>query len=202
MKVMLKMLHPFMPYITEEIWQALVNDGTAIMVQDYPVYDEKLEFADEEATFEKIIAGIKSIRNCRGEMNVPPSVKAKLYIETAQPEVFSQGVMFFERLASASEVIITDKCEEKDCAAAVTDSARFFIPLADIIDVDKELARLDKDRKNAQKDIDFLSKKLSNQGFLAKAPEQLIEAEKAKLAKAEEKMSKIMESISALEARK
>ena len=202
MKGMLKMLHPFMPYITEEIWQALVNDGTAIMVQDYPVYDEKLEFADEEATFEKIIAGIKSIRNCRGEMNVPPSVKAKLYIETAQPEVFSQGVMFFERLASASEVIITDKCEEKDCAAAVTDSARFFIPLADIIDVDKELARLDKDRKNAQKDIDFLSKKLSNQGFLAKAPEQLIEAEKAKLAKAEEKMSKIMESISALEARK
>jgi valyl-tRNA synthetase len=135
-------------------------------------------------------------------MNVPPSVKAKLYIETAQPEVFSQGVMFFERLASASEVIITDKCEEKDCAAAVTDSARFFIPLADIIDVDKELARLDKDRKNAQKDIDFLSKKLSNQGFLAKAPAQLIEAEKAKLAKAEEKMSKIMESISALEARK
>lgn len=202
MKGMLKMLHPFMPYITEEIWQALVNDGTAIMVQDYPVYDEKLEFADEEATFEKIIAGIKSIRNCRGEMNVPPSVKAKLYIETAQPEVFSQGVMFFERLASASEVIITDKCEEKDCAAAVTDSARFFIPLADIIDVDKELARLDKDRKNAQKDIDFLSKKLSNQGFLAKAPAQLIEAEKAKLAKAEEKMSKIMESISALEARK
>ena len=162
----------------------------------------ELEFADEEATFEKIIAGIKSIRNCRGEMNVPPSVKAKLYIETAQPEVFSQGVMFFERLASASEVIITDKCEEKDCAAAVTDSARFFIPLADIIDVDKELARLDKDRKNAQKDIDFLSKKLSNQGFLAKAPAQLIEAEKAKLAKAEEKMSKIMESISALEARK
>ena len=198
----LELLHPFMPFITEEIWQALVNDGTAIMVQDYPVYDEKLEFADEEATFEKIIAGIKSIRNCRGEMNVPPSVKAKLYIETAQPEVFSQGVMFFERLASASEVIITDKCEEKDCAAAVTDSARFFIPLADIIDVDKELARLDKDRKNAQKDIDFLSKKLSNQGFLAKAPEQLIEAEKAKLAKAEEKMSKIMESISALEARK
>lgn len=91
MKGMLKMLHPFMPYITEEIWQALVNDGTAIMVQDYPVYDEKLEFADEEATFEKIIAGIKSIRNCRGEMNVPPSVKAKLYIETAQPEVFRRA---------------------------------------------------------------------------------------------------------------
>ena len=103
--------------------------------------------------------------------------------------------MFFERLASASEVIITDKCEEKDCAAAVTDSARFFIPLADIIDVDKELARLDKDRKNAQKDIDFLSKKLSNQGFLSKAPAQQIENERVKLAKAQEKMEKIMLSI-------
>ena len=198
MKGMLKLLHPFMPFITEEIWQALVNDGTSIMVQNFPVYDEKLDYADDEAVFEKIMAGIKGIRNCRGEMNVPPSVKAKLLIETAQPEVFELGKMFFERLASASEVIITDKCEEKDCATAVTDSARFFIPLSEIIDTDKELARLNKDKKNVQKDIDFLSKKLSNQGFLAKAPAQLIETEKAKLAKAEEKMAKINESINAL----
>lgn len=106
--------------------------------------------------------------------------------------------MFFERLASASEVIITDKCEEKDCATVVTDSARFFIPLSEIIDTEKEMARLNKDKKNVQKDIDFLSKKLSNQGFLAKAPAQLIEAEKAKLAKAEEKMAKIEQSIAAL----
>lgn len=191
-----------MPYITEEIWQALVDDGTAIMVQDFPVYDESLEFTEDEAAFEKIVAGIKGIRNCRGEMNVPPSVKAKLYIETAQQGGFEQGVMFFERLASASEVIITEKCDQQDCVTVVTDSARFFIPLSDIIDVEKELARLEKDKKNAQKDIDFLSKKLNNQGFLAKAPAQLIEAEKAKLAKAEEKMSKINESIASLEARK
>ncbi len=198
MKGMLKLLHPFMPFITEEIWQALVNNGTAIMVQNFPVYDEALDYAEDEAVFEKIIAGIKGIRNCRGEMNVPPSVKAKLFIETTQSDVFKQGVMFFERLASASEVIITEKCEEKDCATVVTDSARFFIPLSEIIDTEKEMARLTKDRKNVQKDIDFLSKKLSNQGFLAKAPAQLIEAEKAKLAKAEEKMAKIEQSIAAL----
>ena len=201
MKGMLKLLHPFMPFITEEIWQALVNDGTAIMVQPFPVYDEALSFEADEATFEKIMAGIRAIRNCRGEMNVPPSVKAKLFIETAEPEVFRQGVMFFERLAYASEVVITDKCEEKDCAAAVTDSARFFIPLSEIIDSDKELARLEKDRAKAQKDIDFLSGKLSNQGFIAKAPAQLIEAEKAKLAKAQDKMEKIEQSIAAIKAR-
>ena len=198
MKGMLKLLHPFMPYITEEIWQALVNDGTAIMLSDFPVYDEKLSFADDEAAFEKIIAGIKGIRNCRGEMNVPPSVKAKLFIETEQADVFELGRMFFERLASASEVIITDKCEENDCVTVVTDCARFFIPLSDIIDVEKETARLNKDKEKVQKDIDFLSKKLNNQGFIAKAPAQLIEAEKAKLAKAEEKMAKIEESLKSL----
>ena len=198
MKGMLKLLHPFMPFITEEIWQALVNDGTAIMLQDFPVYNENLTFADDEAAFEKIIAGIKGIRNCRGEMNVPPSKKAKLFIETQQKDIFAKGEMFFERLAYASEVVITDEVKEKDCVTVVTDCARFFIPLSDIIDVEKETARLNKDKEKVQKDIDFLSKKLNNQGFIAKAPAQLIEAEKAKLAKAEEKMAKINESIAAL----
>ncbi len=198
MKGMLKLLHPFMPFITEEIWQALVNDGTAIMLQQFPVYDEKLQYTEDEAMFEKIIAGIKGIRNCRGEMNVPPSKKAKLFIETAQKDVFSQGRMFFERLAYASEVNISEKVEEKDCVTVVTDSARFFIPLSDIIDVEKETARLNKDKAKIQKDIDFLSKKLNNQGFIAKAPAALIEAEKIKLAKAEEKMAKINESLDSL----
>ncbi len=198
MKGMLKLLHPFMPFITEEIWQALVNDGSAIMLQDFPVYDEKLTFTDDESAFEKIIAGIKGIRNCRGEMNVPPSKKAKLFIETQQKDIFTKGEMFFERLAYASEVTVSDKVEEKDCVTVVTDCARFFIPLSDIIDVEKETARLNKDKEKVQKDIDFLSKKLGNQGFIAKAPAQLIEAEKAKLAKAEEKMAKINESLAAL----
>ncbi|MBR1422432.1 MAG: valine--tRNA ligase [Ruminococcus sp.] len=198
MKGMLKLLHPFMPFITEEIWQALVDDGTAIMVQDFPMYDESLSFTEDEAVFEKIIAAIKGIRNCRGEMNVPPSVKAKLYVETQEPLVFEQGIMFFERLASASEVIITNHFDGKDCQTVVTDSARFFIPLSEIVDTDKERARLEKDKAKVQKDIDFLSGKLNNQGFISKAPEKLIEAEREKLRKAEEKMAKIEKSLAAL----
>ena len=198
MKGMLKLLHPFMPFITEEIWQALVNDGTAIMVQDFPTYNEALDFGAEETEFEKIITAIRAIRNCRSELNVPPSKKAKLYIETAEPEVFAKGEMFFKSLASASEVNITDKFDGKDCQTAVTDSARFFIPLSEIIDSDKERARLEKEKQKVQKDLDFLRGKLNNQGFISKAPEKLIEAEKEKLRKAEEKMAKIEESLAAL----
>ena len=198
MKGMLKLLHPFMPFITEEIWQALVNDGTAIMVQDFPTYDEALDFGAEETEFEKIITAIRAIRNCRSELNVPPSKKAKLYIETAEPEVFAKGEMFFKSLASASEVNITDRFDGKDCQTAVTDSARFFIPLSEIIDSDKERARLEKEKQKVQKDLDFLRGKLNNQGFISKAPEKLIEAEKEKLRKAEEKMAKIEESLNAL----
>ncbi len=198
MKGMLKLLHPFMPYITEEIWQALVNDGTAIMLNDFPVYEEALSFAEDEAKFEKIIEAIKGIRATRNGMNVPPSVKAKVYVETNEQSIFESGVMFFERLASASEVEIADKWDIPDSVTVVTDCARIFIPLSDIIDVEKEMERLNKEKKAVQKDLDFLNGKLNNQGFLAKAPEKLIEAEKAKLAKAQEKMAKIEESISAL----
>lgn len=198
MKGMLKLLHPFMPYITEEIWQALVNDGSAIIVSDFPVYDESLDFAEDEAKFEKIITAIKGIRATRSDMNVPPSVKAKVYIETAYADVFEAGRMFFERLASASEVDIADKWDIPDSVTVVTDAARIFIPLSDIVDTEKELARLNKEKKAVQKDLDFLGGKLNNQGFLAKAPEKLIEAEKAKLAKAQEKMAKIEQSIAAL----
>ena len=187
-----------MPFITEEIWQALVNDGTAIMVQDFPTYDEALDFGAEETEFEKIITAIRAIRNCRSELNVPPSKKAKLYIETAEPEVFAKGEMFFKSLASASEVNITDRFDGKDCRTAVTDSARFFIPLSEIIDSDKERARLEKEKQKVQKDLDFLRGKLNNQGFISKAPEKLIETEKEKLRKAEEKMAKIEESLNAL----
>ena len=198
MKGMLKLLHPFMPYITEEIWQTLTDSASILMLEKYPVYDESLNFSAEEIDFGKIIAAIKAVRNIRSEMNVVPSVKAKLYIETAQPEVFANGVMFFERLASASEVEILEKADVKDAVTAVTDAARIFIPLSDIVDTEKERARLDKEKKKVQKDIDFLSGKLNNQGFLAKAPEQLIAAQKEKLAKAQEKMAKIEESLAAL----
>ena len=197
MQGMLKLLHPFMPFITEEIWQVLTNETSMIMLETYPVYDESINFSAEEKAFEKIISAIKAVRNTRTEMNVPPSVKAKLFIETADVELFSSCTVFFEKLASASAVEVGEKFEIPDSANAVTDAARIFIPMDELVDKEKELARLDKERAKVQKDIDFLSGKLNNQGFIAKAPEKLIEAEKAKLAKAEEKMAKIMQSMEA-----
>ena len=198
MQRILKLLHPFMPFITEEIWQALVNNGKPIMLEAFPTYDESLVYEAEESDFEKIIAAIKAIRNRRAEMNVPPSKKAELYIETAQNEVFEKGIMFFERLASASEVKIMDKVEIADAVTVVTDCARLFIPLSEIIDKDKELARLNKEKASVLKDIEIISKKLGNEGFLAKAPAQLIETEKGKLERANEKLAKIEQSLAAL----
>ncbi len=198
MRGMLKLLHPFMPYITEEIWQVLTDEESMIILENYPVYDEKYCYAESAMQFEKIIAAIRAVRNCRTDMNVPPSRKAKICIETKDIELFESSAMFFEKLASASEVSVAKSFEMPDAVMAVTDTARLFIPMDELVDKDKELARLNKEKEKVQKDIDFLSKKLSNQGFIAKAPAQLIDAEKAKLAKAEEKMAKIKQSIAGL----
>ena len=198
MQGMLKLMHPFMPYITEEIWQVLTNESGSIMVSSFPVYEEKYSFAKEEEDFSKVIDAIKAVRARRTEMNVPPSVKAKIFIETQYGELFSSCGLFFEKLASASEIEVADKYEIEDAVTAVTDCARLFIPLDQLVDKEKEIARLEKEKAKVQKDIDFLSGKLNNQGFLAKAPEKLIEAEKAKLAKAEEKMAKIEQSMAGL----
>ncbi len=197
MQGMLKLLHPFMPFITEEIWQVLTNESSMIILETYPTFDRSINFDEEEKSFEKIIAAIKAVRNTRTEMNVPPSVKAKLLIETSESELFMSCTAFFEKLASASSVEAGTSVAHENCANAVTDAARIFIPMDELVDKEKELARLEKEKAKVQKDIDFLSGKLNNQGFIAKAPEKLIEAEKAKLAVAEEKMAKIMQSIEA-----
>ena len=198
MQGMLKLLHPFMPFITEEIWQVLNNESSSIMVSSFPVYDEKYLFKTEEEDFSRIIDAIKAVRARRTEMNVPPSVKAKIFIETQYTDLFRGCGIFFEKLASASEIEVSEKCEVEDAVTAVTDCARLFIPLDQLVDKEKETARLEKEKAKVQKDIDFLSGKLNNQGFLAKAPEKLIEAEKAKLAKAQEKMAKIEQSMAGL----
>ncbi len=195
MRGMLKLLHPFMPFITEEIWQVLVGDDSMIMLEEYPTFDAAIDYAAEEEAFEKVISAIKAVRNTRTELNVPPSVKAKLYIETDDEALFAGAALFFEKLASASEVETGAKFDLENTASAVTDAARIFIPMDQLVDKEKELARLAKEQEKAQKDIDFLSKKLNNEGFIAKAPAQLIEAEKAKLAKAQEKMDKILAAI-------
>ena len=198
MEGMLKLLHPFMPYITEEIWQVLTNESGPIMISQFPKYDENLSFINEEDDFGKIIEAIKAVRARRTEMNVPPSVKAKIFIETQNKSLFEKCSVFFEKLASASEIEVSEKYEIEDAVTAVTDSARLFIPMNELVDKDKELARLEKEKAKVQKDLDFLRGKLSNEGFLAKAPEKLIGAEMAKLARAEEKMAKIVQSMAAL----
>lgn len=195
---MLKLLHPFMPYITEEIWQTLNDGKSPIMLESYPVYDEKLSYTEEEKRFEKVISAIKAIRNRRTEMNILPSVKAKVFVETDETELFKASEMFFVKLASASAVEVGDKFDIPDAVTVVSDGARCFIPMNELVDKEKELARLNKEKAAVQKDIDFSSGKLNNPGFLAKAPEKQVEAEKAKLAKAQEKMAKIIESIEAL----
>ena len=198
MQGMLKLLHPFMPFITEEIWQALTGGKTPIMLERYPEFDPALDYRADADAFEKVIAAISAIRNLRTSMNVPPSVKAKVCIETQDQELFRSCGMFFEKLAFASGVEVASGFSMEDAATAVTDACRIFIPMDELVDKEKELARLEKERAAVQKDLDFLGGKLSNQGFLAKAPAKLIEAEQAKLAKAKDKMEKIMQSIAGL----
>lgn len=202
MQGILKLLHPFMPFITEEIWQSMPivadkdNNPESIMISAWPVYDEKLHFAAEQTDFTKVVDAIRAIRVQRNELNVPPSKKVTMYIETSETALFEGAKAFFERLAGAGELTVSEKAETSDdMVTIVTANARVFMPMGELVDKEKELARLEKERKAAQKDIDFLSGKLSNQGFLSKAPAQQIENERVKLAKAQEKMEKIMLSI-------
>ena len=196
----LKLLHPFMPFITEEIWQSLPHEGEAeaIMISQWPAWSEELSFQKEEADFQKIIDIIRAIRNQRTEMNIPPSKKAKVYIETAETEIFINGIPFLQRLASASEVEVGEKFELPGAVQIITHAARALIPMDELIDREKELARLEKEREKCQSDIDFIGRKLDNPGFVAKAPAQLIETERAKLAQHKERMAKILESIAAM----
>lgn len=198
----LKLLHPVMPFLTEELWQAIPNDAQSIMIASWPVYREDLCFAKEEQDFEKIMSAIKAIRNRRAEMNVPPSKKASVFIKTPDTAVFEAGKMFIERLAFASSVHVSPAQAQphEDFSGAIqviTDSARIFIPMDELIDREKELARLEKEKKLCEKDIAMFEQKLSSQGFIEKAPQNVVEAERAKLEKNKERLGKIVESIAA-----
>ena len=194
----LQLLHPFMPFITEEIWQALPHEGETIMKSRWPEYRPELNFAAEEAEFEKVMELIRAIRNLRAEMNIAPSKKATVYIETKSPAIFEQSVGFIKRLASAAEVEVGASFSLEGAVQAITSDARALIPMNQLVDKEKELARLNKEKAACEKDIAIISGKLNNPGFVSKAPEQLIAAEKEKLAKAQERMARIEESIAAL----
>ncbi len=194
----LKLLHPFMPFITEEIWQALPHEGDSIMIASYPAYSEALAFDAEEAAFERVMDAIRAVRNTRTQMNVPPSKKAQVFIETEYTDTFAGAAPFFERLASASGVTLTDAPETEGAVCVVTDSARMFIPMAELVDREKETARLTKEKLACEKEISFVAGKLANESFVAKAPAAVVDNERAKLARAKERLEKIEESLAKL----
>lgn len=201
MREALKLLHPFMPFITEEIWQSMPasDQPESIMNAKWSKADETPDFGEEAESFTKIIDAIRAVRAKRSELNVPPSKKVSMHIETADTALFEGSRAFFERLAGAGTITVSEKpVPAEGTVTAVTSAARVFMPFGELVDTEKELLRLEKERKAVQKDIDFLSGKLNNEGFLSKAPAQQIENERAKLAKAEEKMRRISESIAAL----
>jgi valyl-tRNA synthetase len=178
-----------MPFITEEIWQALprgLNDPPALMMRAYPKFDKALCFPDDEAEFESIMAVIRAVRSRRAEMNVPNSKKPPLTIVTDKPEVFEAGSAFIGRLAYASDIVITSQppAETDGLVSVVTNDARVFIPLAELVDLEKERERVEKEIAKARSIIEQTEKKLENEQFTSKAPERVIDAEREKLAKA------------------
>ena len=196
----LALLHPFMPFITEEIWQSLPHVGEALMVTEWPKFSEEFNFANDEAEFEKIMLVIKAIRNRRAEMNVPPSKKAKVCIQTNFADTFSTGTSYICRLASASDVEIGDNFDAEGAVRVVTDAATVYMPMKELVDIEGEIARLNKDLQKAIVDKEFFEKKLNNQGFVAKAPPAVIEQQRQGLAKALDKIKMIEESIAEIKA--
>ena len=202
----LKLLHPFMPFITEEIYQSLPHEDESIMISAYPAFDDALCFDADAEDMSKVIAAIKAIRARRNEMNVVPSRKAKVYIATKHTDAFNEKTaVFFGRLASASEVEITDRPETfegvvsaDNAVQIITDSATIFLPLADLVDTEKEIARLEGEQKKLNGEIERLEKKLSNEGFVAKAPAAVVDAERAKLAKYRENLEGVLTALAKL----
>ena len=191
----LKLLHPFMPFITEEIWQTLPHEGEALIVAKWPEYDENLAFPAEAAGMEKVMAVIRAIRVRRNEMNVPPSKKAHIYIETAQPAPYAEGSEFIARLAYGSAVEIGASFAVEGAVTAVTDDAKALLPMDDLVDKAAEIARLTKELQNAQKQLDNVNAKLANEKFTSKAPQNVIDGVKANGEKLTAKIRLILETL-------
>ncbi len=194
----LRLLHPFMPYITEEIWQTIPHTGETVMLAKYPEYKEELNFAEATAQMEKVIEAIKAIRNRRQEMNVPPSKKAKVYIATEFKDTFKQGEKFICKMASASEVELGDSFSLEGAVTIVTGSAKIYIPMDELVDKKAELERLNKELAQVEKRLAQSEGKLNNQGFVSKAPAQVIEKVKGQAEKEREKIALIKAAIEAL----
>ena len=200
----LKLLHPFMPFITEEIYQALPHTaedkGEFIMLQKWPEYRAELSFPQEEEAMGLIIDAITAIRARRNEMNVAPSKKVHYTIATAHADTFARGIPFFKRLASASDVTVADANipTPDGSIEIVTHAARVLMPLAELVDFEKELVRIAKEKANAEKQLAGIENKLSNQGFIAKAPEAVVNGAREDAAKLRALIEKLDASAAAM----
>lgn len=197
----MQLLHPFMPFITEEIWLHLPHDGESIVISKWPEYDEALNFEEDEAAMTLIMDAISAVRNRRAEMNVPPSKKAKTIIVTDKPDVFNKGEAFFIKLASASEVEVREDKDGIDANAVnvIVPGAEIYLPMSELVDKDKELARLNSEKKRLEGEIKRVEGKLNNQGFVSKAPKKVVDEEKAKGVKYKDMLDKVIENIKAME---
>ncbi len=196
----LRLLHPFMPYITEEIWQSLPHEGKALIVAKWPVTSEALSFKEEEAHMESVMNAIRAIRNRRAEMNVPPSKKATLYVLTSKPQIFTEGEGFIQRLAYADrvELLESEPANLDGMVTCATADAKLFIPMGQLVDIAKELERITKELDKARKNLASIQGKLSNEKFTARAPEAVVNAEREKAKKTADLIASLEESEAAL----
>ena len=197
---MLKLLHPFMPFITEEIWSGIPHEGGMLIQQRYPEYDEALSYPQDEVDFETLMEAIKAVRSRRAEMNVPPSRKAHLVIVTDKGAIFENGRAFLLKLAYAENVTVTSEmpADVVGMVSVVTNDAKIFMPMADLVDLDKERERIGKELEKAQKEVEGQKQKLSNEKFLARAPEKVVATERERLEKAEALVANLTESLNKL----
>ena len=196
----LKLLHPFMPFITEEIWQTLPHEGDALIVAQWPEYCQEHDFPEAELEVQRIMDVIRGVRNRRAEMNVPPSRKTNLYIATAEPNTFENGIAILNKLAYATQITIGQAFDIEGAVTIVTNDAKVYIPMDELVDKKAELARLNKELETAKKQFAQVNGKLNNQGFLSKAPAQVVEGVKKDFETLTERIQLIESSISALQS--
>ena len=195
----LRLLHPFMPYITEQIWQTIPHEGETVMLAAYPQWHDELDFPEAAAEMQRIMDAIRAIRTRRNEMNVPPSRKAKVYVATKFPQTFTDGKAFIIKLASASDVAVADSFELDGAVTIVTNDAKIYIPMDELVDKAAELARLSKEMAQVKKFLAQSEGKLNNKGFVSKAPAAVVEGVRKQAEKEREKIALIEAAIAALQ---